>query len=506
MRSPTICTTLLYVPETARTIDDLLRLVTETYKNPDLGLIRRAYDLADAAHKGETRLTGQPFIVHPLSVAYKLASMGIHPNVVAAGLLHDVIEDTGVTLEEVREQFGDDIATLVDSVTKLKKVKYQGAERYVENLRKMFLAMASDVRVVFIKFADRLHNLQTLYAQPHHKQERIARESLDIYAPIAGRLGMNEVKGELEDLSFAYLQPKEYERVQAIMSTKVREKGASVSRLIEQTEKMLAEEGIKDPHVHGRVKRLYSLYKKLQKYDNDLSKVYDLIAVRIVVEDITQCYTVLGILHHQWRPLPGRIKDYIAQPKPNGYQSLHTTVFAEGNDIVEFQIRTQEMHDLAEFGVAAHWRYKQTGLSPVKNTYWMEELAAIQKELSANKKDFLEQLEMMKIDVFKDRIFVFTPGGDVIDLPEGATPVDFAYAIHSQIGNTCTAARVNGVIQDLSTSLKSNDIVEIVTDKNRKAPNPDWIKFVKTRHARNKIRDAAKHTVKGWLTNMIRRG
>jgi GTP pyrophosphokinase len=374
----------------------------------------------------------------------------------------------------------------------------------VENLRKMFLAMASDVRVVFIKFADRLHNLKTLYAQPQHKQERIARESLEIYAPIAGRLGMNEFKGEMEDLSFEYLFPKDFERVRDIVAAKVREKGAHVSRIIDQTEKLLAEMTIADSQVHGRVKRLFSLYKKLVKYDNDLSKIHDLIAVRVIVKDVEECYAVLGILHHKWKPVPGRIKDYISQPKPNGYQSLHTTVFTDDGETVEFQIRTQEMHDLAEYGVAAHWRYKEAGMSPLKNMYWMEELAKIQRELS-DKKDFLEQLETMKIDVFKDRIFVFTPNGDVIDLPEGATPVDFAYAIHTEVGNKCSAARVNGVMRNLDTALRSNDVVEIITDKNRRGPNADWLKFAKTGHARSKIKDATRSTVKGWLSSMIGR-
>jgi GTP pyrophosphokinase len=258
-----------------------------------------------------------------------------------------------------------------------------------------------------------------------------------------------------------------------------------------------------DVQVHGRVKRLYSLYKKLNRYQGDLGKIYDLIAIRIIVSDIENCYLVLGLLHQQWRPVPGRIKDYIAQPKPNGYQSLHTTVFTENGEIVEFQIRTAEMHELAEYGIAAHWRYKEGSYKPIKNTRWMEELIQIQKELQS-KKDFLEQLEIMKIDVFKDRIFVFTPEGDVIDLPEGATPIDFAYAIHTEVGNKCIASRVNDVMRNLDISLRSGDIVEIVTDKNRRGPNPDWMKYVKTRHARNKIKDATHQTVKGWFADVFK--
>lgn len=490
--------------EPIHTYEQLEWLIKKDYTNPDLDLLGRAFEMASEAHKGEVRLTGEPFISHPIAVAYTLAEMGLHINVVVAGLLHDVVEDSTFEIEELEKRFGSDIASLVESVTKLKRtVKYSGVERYAENLRKMFLAMASDVRVVFMKFADRLHNLQTLYGQPKHKQERIARESLEIYAPIAGRLGMSELKGELEDHSFAYLQPKEYEWMKSIMDVKVRERGAYVSRMISETEKMLTSAAIENFQVHGRVKRLYSLYQKMKRYGDDLSKIYDLIAVRVIVGDVEECYSTFGLLHQKWKPVPGRIKDWIAQPKPNGYQSLHTAVFTSEGEIVEFQIRTQEMHDLAEYGVAAHWRYKEGSSQGSRSTKWMEELAQIQREL-AGKKDFLEQLEYMKIDVFKDRIFVFTPQGDVIDLPEGATPVDFAYAIHSKVGDQCVASRVNDVMRNLDTVLTSGDIVEIVTDKNRKAPNSDWLKFARTRHARKKIRDATRNTVKGWFAGMLR--
>ncbi|MFC1787952.1 RelA/SpoT family protein [Patescibacteria group bacterium] len=488
--------------EVRRTFEELVTLMKKTYENPELKLIKDAYTMAEGAHHGEKRLTGDPFVSHPLCVAYKLAEMGIHPNVVAAGLLHDVVEDTGIELDDVRREFGDDIASLVDSVTKLKQVKYHGVERYMENMRKMFLAMAADVRVVFVKFSDRLHNMQTLYAQPKYKQQRISREVLDIYAPIAGRLGMNEMRGELEDLAFSYILPKEHARVQKIMEAKVREKGAYVSRIIDTTEKIITKSSISSVQVHGRVKRLYSLYRKLKRHDNDISQIYDFIAVRIVVKDVEECYAVLGVMHQKWKPVPGRIKDYIAQPKPNGYQSLHTTVFADSGEIVEFQIRTQEMHDLAEYGVAAHWRYKDNTVQSIKNLQWMEELGNLQKEL-AGKKDFLNQLEMMKIDVFKNRLFIFTPKGDVIDLPDGATPIDFAYAIHTEVGNTCTGAKINDIKRSLDTELESGDIVEIITDRNRRGPNPDWLKFSKTRHARVKIKDATRHSVKGWFANVL---
>src|SRR3989339_1068731 len=434
-----------------RTYAELESLVKTNYTEPDLTTLRKAYEVANTAHEKAVRLTGHPFITHPIAVAYKLAEMGLHVNVVIAGMLHDVVEDSDVTIEDVQAQFGDDIASLVNNMTKLKhNVKYSGAERYAENLQKMFLAMASDVRVVFMKFADRLHNLQPLYAQPKHKQERIARESLEIYAPIAGRLGMSEIKGELEDGSFAYLQPKEFERMKNIMDIKVREKGAYVSRIIDSVEKFLTATSIEDFQVHGRIKRLYSLYKKLNKYQGDLSKIYDLIAIRMIVSDVEECYMALGLLHQHWRPVPGRIKDYIAQPKPNGYQSLHTTVFTENGEVVEFQIRTREMHEIAEYGIAAHWRYKEGGNKPSKQLRWIEELVGIQKEIET-KKDFLDQLEILKIDVFKDRIFVFTPKGDVIELPEGGTPVDFAYAIHTDIGNKCASVKINGSVANLDT-------------------------------------------------------
>lgn len=493
------------MPETVRTYDELAALIAKNYTQPDLTVVRRAFELASSSHQGGKRLTGHDYIVHPLAVAYKLAEMGLNLNVVAAGLMHDIVEDTGITIENIKEQFGADIAGLIDGVTKLKKIRYQGEDRYVENLRKMFLAMAADVRVVFIKFADRLHNMQTLYAQPQNKQLRTSKEVLEIYAPIASRLGMAEMKGELEDLAFAYILPKEYEQIRSVMETKIQTQGAYVSKIIDSTEQMIGSSGITEAKVNGRLKRLYSLYKKLSKHNHDFSKIYDYIAVRIVVQDVEECYAVLGIIHQKWRPLPGRIKDYIAQPKPNGYQSLHTTIFGDDGHIVEFQIRTVEMNDLAEYGIAAHWRYKETGAKPIKNLRWMEELANIQKEL-ATKKDFLDQLEIMKIDAFKDRIFVFTPKGDVIDLPEGGTPVDFAYAIHTEIGNTCVGTRINDISGSLNTTLNSGDIVEIITDKNRKGPNTDWLKFAKTHHAREKIKDATRSTLKQWFAKVISPG
>ncbi len=485
------------------TYDDLIELVKKNYEAPDLQLIERAYQLALSAHGGKKRQTGHEYITHPVSCAYKLAEMKLGIEVVAAGILHDVIEDTDVTVDQLRQTFNDDIADLVDAVTKLKKVKYQGNDLYAENMRRMFLAMSKDVRVVFIKFADRLHNLRTLYARPREKQLRVARETLEIYAPIANRLGMGMMRGDLEDLAFMYAEPKEYQMVNTLLERTVREKETLVNKTMEIAYQELLEQEIIPVSIHGRVKRLYSLHRKLGKHHNDINKVYDIIAVRIIVDDVSDCYSVLGILHNRWKPLAGRIKDYIAQPKPNGYQSLHTTIFAEDGAIVEFQIRTTEMHESAEYGVAAHWRYKEDGgkYKP-RDMKWMEELAQVQKSIEA-KGDFLDQLKETKLEVFKDRIFVFTPKGDVIELAEGSTPVDLAYAIHTDIGNKCTGARVNDVMVNLDTELQSGDMCQIITDKNRKGPNPDWLKFVKSHHARERIREATRSTVKVWLTKMV---
>lgn len=486
----------------APSFEDLEEIIKKNYKNPNLKLIQEAFAMANHAHAGKFRESGHPFITHPLATACKLAEMKLGLNVVAAGLLHDVVEDTEISSDDITEKFGEEITFLVESVTKLKQVKYQGVDRYIENLRRMFMAMAMDVRVVFIKFADRLHNLRTLYARPEAKQLRIGREVIEIYGPIASRLGMGEMKGDLEDSAFAYAYPEDFQKTIELYEKYVTPKKPYVKEVIALTQNTLEEAGIPTLSVHGRAKRLYSLYKKLERYDNDITKIHDLVAIRVVVTDVADCYTILGILHNQWTPLPGRIKDYISQPKPNGYRSLHTTVFCKGGQIVEFQIRTQEMHELAEYGIAAHWRYKETGSNKIKNIRWMEELSIINKEIS-DKKNYLEKLESLKIDVFRDRIFVFTPKGDVIDLPENATPIDFAYFIHTDIGNKATTCKINDKMANLNTELKSGDICEIIIDKNRKAPNADWLKFVKTNNARSKIKNATKNSVKGWLRGVV---
>lgn len=470
------------------------------YGPEDFALLERAFTFAQAAHEGQMRTTGEPYFTHPFAVALKLADLKLPSNVIAAGLLHDVPEDTERTVEDITTTFGDDIASMVGAITKLGKVKYRGEERYIENLRKMFVAMAEDVRVVFIKFADRMHNMETLYALPEHKRLRIAKEVLEIYAPIANRLGMGEYRGLFEDYAFKYIEPKEYSWTKHLLEERVKKFGPSLDRAMKRISNELHGHDLGYVDIHGRVKHCYSLYRKLQKYKNDMSKVYDIVAMRVVVKDITDCYAVLGILHGLYTPLPGRIKDYIAQPKPNGYQSLHTTVFDESGSILEFQIRTQAMHEESEYGVAAHWRYKQGATREERNVEWMEELARIQKELSAN--DFMAHLNELKLDMFRDRIFVFTPKGDVIDLPEESTPIDMAYAIHTEIGNKVAQAKINGEIASLDRALKSGDMCELIIDKNRKMPNKDWLKFVKTRHAKSKIRSALHEAQRGLLSSL----
>ncbi len=484
----------------APTYEDLERLIKENYDQPNLKLIRHAYDVAAKAHQEETRQTGHPYITHLTATAYKLAQMKLGLRVVAAGLLHDIVENTPTTVKDVEKEFGKEIATLVEHVTKMGTLHYQGVERYVENLRRMFMAMASDVRVIFIKCADRLHNLKTLYGVKKEKQLRIAREVIEIYGPITSRLGMAEIKGELEDAAFAYAYPEDYLKTLELYEKNVTPRKPHIDYLIDSAKKYLEDANVNVTSVYGRAKRLYSLHKKLQRYDHDIEKIYDLIAIRIIVSDVAECYTALGILHGKWTPLPGRIKDYISQPKPNEYRSLHTTVFCEKGQIVELQIRTPEMHEIAEHGVAAHWRFKETGTKKARTVQWMEELAEIQKEISS-KKDYLAKLEALKIDVFRDRIFVFTPRGDVIDLPEDASPIDFAYAIHTDIGNKAVAAKINDQMANLDSELDSGDMCEIVIDKNRKGPNPDWLKFVKTSNARNKIKNATKRTIKWWFSS-----
>lgn len=480
-----------------------VKLDAERYSDEDLALIEVAYELSKKAHEGQMRKTGEPYFVHAFSTGLKLANWQLPASVIAAGLLHDVAEDTDITIEEIADLCGNDVADIVSAVTKLGHVKYRGLERYVENLRKMFIAMASDVRVIFVKFADRMHNMETLYVIPEHKRRRIAKEVMEIYAPIANRLGMGEYRGLFEDYSFKYLQPKEYNWTKHLLEQRVKKFGPAMNKAIDEVEKALVENNITPTNIHGRIKYCYSLYKKLKRYGNDINKVYDIVALRVIVDDVSDCYATLGILHSIYKPLPGRIKDYIAQPKPNGYQSLHTTVLSEEGSILEFQIRTLEMHEESEYGIAAHWRYKEGSRVNEKQVRWMDEIAQIQKEL--HEEDFMERLDELKLDMFQDRIFVFSPKGDVIDLPMGSTAIDFAYHIHTDIGNKTTGAKINHQMVNLDSELRSGDMCEIITDKNRKGPNPDWLKFVKTHHARTKIKASLKKSKKPLLSGLMRR-
>jgi GTP diphosphokinase / guanosine-3',5'-bis(diphosphate) 3'-diphosphatase len=487
------------------TVEDLITLVKAENPNANADLIRGAYAFACEAHDGQFRASGEPYVSHCLATAIKLAEMKLPQSMVIAGLLHDVPEDTKRTLEEIREHYGADVARLVEGVTKLGRLRYRGVERYVENLRKMFLAMAEDIRVVIIKFADRLHNLETLDAIPPKKAYRVALESLQIFAPIANRLGMGEMKGRIEDASFARVYPNEYAWTLELSKSTREGKQEYLESVIRKTRMLLGEAGISVTDVHGRSKHLYSLYRKLLRFDRDITRIYDLMAIRVIVPTLADCYATLGIIHGIWTPLKGRIKDYIAQPKPNGYSSLHTTVFCDDGEVVEFQIRTPELHRIAEYGIAAHWQYdeqKEGGRVPRQESDWIKQINELNTEF-ADSKEYMKMLEEMKIDVFKNRIFVFTPKGDVIELPEDSTPVDFAYMIHTDIGNTCTAAKVNDKIEALDAPLKSGDVVEIVVDRSRKGPNPDWLKTVKTRYARSKIKQYAQSSIRDWIKGFI---
>lgn len=491
--------TKITVPEKP-TIADLLKLVRVYCQPNETEMIQLAYDFANEAHAGQVRRSGEPYILHPLAAACILAQMQIEINIVVAALLHDVPEDTEVTIEEIEKNFGADIANMVRGITKLGKIKYRGVERYIENLRKMFIAMAEDVRVMIIKFADRIHNLSTLEALPEKKRFRVALESLEIYAPIAHRLGMGEFKGMLEDLAFPYVFPKEYKKTKEIRDKILIEKSEYLDKIVELVKKELTHFKVKFISIHGREKQIYSLYQKLLRKEWTIENIHDVVATRIIVKDLGDCYAALGIVHKLWAPLKGRIKDYIAQPKPNGYQSLHTTVFCEEGKIVEFQIRSRTMHEEAEYGIAAHWHYDERGSRlPAKDIQWAKELARIQKEILNNIKD----LEEMKVDFFHNHIFAFTPQGDVIDLPEDATPVDFAYHIHTEIGNKCNGAKINDQMVSLDTPVKSGDVVEIITDKNRKGPSPDWLKFAKTHLARNHIKNSLATNHRFWLKNIL---
>ena len=452
----------------------------------DRGLIERAWKLAESAHAGQTRDSGEPFIIHPLGVAEILTELEQDLETVAAGLLHDVVEDTQVTIQDIEEEFGPDIALLVDGVTKLKRLRFQSkAQQQVENLRKMFMAMASDFRVILIKFADRLHNMRTLAYLPAARQKNMAQETMDIYAPLAHRLGIFKFKWELEDLSFRYLHSRDYYDLVAQLRQRRAEREEIISRIIQYLSNELTQTGV-EAEITGRPKHLFSIWRKMHDQGKELSEIYDLTAIRVVVNSVRDCYTVLGQVHSLCKPIPGRFKDYIAMPKSNGYQSLHTTVVALKGHPVEVQIRTWEMHRRAEYGLAAHWRYKEASKGDrqfEQKLAWLRQFMEWQSET----KDTNEYIETLKVDLFDDEVLVFTPKGDVIDLPIGSVPLDFAYRIHTDIGHATTGARVNGKLMPLDHELKTGDIVEIITQKGS-APSRDWLNIVKSSQARTKIR------------------
>lgn len=450
--------------------------------------VTKAYHAAEEAHKEQHRVSGEPYILHPLAVAQILADMKIDTTTITAALLHDVVEDTACTLEDLRQEFGREVAFLVDGVTKLSRLNYRTKEdQQLNSMRKMFLAMAKDVRVVVIKLADRLHNMRTLRYMRSDKQKRIAQETLEIFAPLAHRLGIFNIKWELEDLSFRYLEPDKYYDLVDQMKQKRHVREEIVNEAIDVLRKALD-----DAHIHceinGRPKHFYSIYKKMKKDNRDLSQVYDLFAIRVIVDDVKDCYGVLGIVHSLWKPLPYRFKDYIAMPKPNNYQSLHTTVIGTRGQPVEIQIRTWEMHHIAEYGVAAHWRYKEGNQTANKDAFdekmgWLRNLLEWQD--TSNPQEFVNAL---KLDAFSDEVFVFSPRGDVIDLPQGAMPIDFAYRIHTDVGHRCVGAKINGKIVPLDYRLKNGDIVEIITSKTGK-PSLDWLNIVGSSESRSKIRN-----------------
>jgi GTP pyrophosphokinase len=467
--------------------EDLVEKVGAYTTPADVELLRRAYVFSALEHKGQIRHSGEPYLVHPLEVANILADMKLDVVAVAAGLLHDVVEDTLTTIERIREHFGPEVSHVVEGVTKIGAIPFSSSEeRQAENFRKMLLAMVDDIRVILVKLGDRLHNMRTLHFLPEDRRVRIAQETLDIYAPIAHRLGMSKVKNELEELSFKYLEPEVYEALRTKVELKVRAAGALVEDLKGTITVKLREAQVPIVQIDSRIKRLYSIHQKLKRQKIDLEQVYDFIALRIVTESIKDCYATLGIIHQTWSPVPGRIKDFIAMTRPNGYQSLHTSVISDRGFPFEVQIRTHEMHRRAEEGIAAHWKYKEGRVGDHRDEQyfqWMRQLLEWQQEV----RDPHEFLQNLKVDLYPEEVYTFTPKGQVKVLPRGATPVDFAYAIHTDIGHQCVGARVNGKMVPLRTRLKNGDIVEIVTNASHK-PSRDWLNFVATSRARNKIK------------------
>ena len=477
--------------------ESTLTKIKEEYQGEQCEILLKAYEYAKRAHANQKRASGEPYFIHPCAVAEILIDLGLDAATIAAALLHDVIEDTDSTEEDIRKEFGEEILSLVAGVTKLEKIVFKSKEdENAENFRKIFVAMAKDVRVIIIKLADRLHNMRSLNFLSHERQQRMAHETLDIFAPLAGRLGISQIKCELEDLCLRYLDPEAYEYLVYNIRAQLSERKEFVNNIVAEIKELMLADNV-EGEVFGRPKHFYSIYKKMKNKGKTLDQIYDLTAVRVIVKDINQCYTVLGRIHEKWKPIPGRIKDYIATPKPNKYQSLHTTVMTRYGQPFEIQIRTEEMHRVAEFGIAAHWKYKEGATAETENNFesrlaWLREVMEWQGDL----KDSKEFISALKTELYSHELLVFTPRGKVISLPPGATPVDFAYAIHSEVGNHCTGARVNSKIVPLTTELEVGDVVEIITSPNSKGPSRDWLKFIKSSSAKAKIRQFYKNELK----------
>jgi len=472
--------------------EDLICRVKKYHPSDDISLIEKAYSLAYEAHKNQLRKSGEPYIIHPLSVAIILAELQLDKESIVAGILHDVVEDTEYTEEDVAREFGEDVATIVDGVTKLEKIHYNGdkLEYQAENLRKMFVAMSRDIRVIMVKLADRLHNMRTLQYQRPEKQVEIARETMDIYAPLAQRLGISKLKVELDDLSLKYLEPEAYMDLKDKINIRKTDREKIVQDIVEEVSKHIENAGV-DAKIDGRVKHFYSIYKKMVNQDKTLDQIYDLFAVRIIVNSIPDCYAALGVIHEMYKPIPGRFKDYIAMPKPNKYQSLHTTLIGPNGRPFEIQIRTFEMHRIAEYGIAAHWKYKESSDGKkVKETEaekitWLRQILEWQQNLSDNK-EFLSTLKS-DLDLYSDTVYCFTPTGDVKTLPAGSNPIDFAYSVHSAVGHKMIGARVNGQLVTINYKIQNGDRIEILTSQNSRGPSRDWLNIVKSTQAKNKI-------------------